>query len=112
MDLSTIPIDLTGISPFYRNVYETACAVPWGRTASYGEIARRAGFAGAARAVGQAMSRNPLPLIIPCHRILASGGRLGGFSAYGGAASKQRLLALEGHRLGHPEDAQQSLPFG
>jgi methylated-DNA-[protein]-cysteine S-methyltransferase len=72
--------------------------VKYGETATYGELARRAGLTGpeAARDVGAAMGRNPIPIVIPCHRVLAAGGKLGGFSAHGGPATKQRLLALEG----------------
>ena len=91
-------LDLSGVKPFDRRVYEAARALGWGETASYGEIARRIGDPGAARAVGQALSRNPIPIIIPCHRVLASGHRIGGFSAYGGTTTKERLLELEGVR--------------
>ena len=72
------------------------------QTASYGDIARRVGAPGAARVVGQAMASNPVPLIIPCHRILGGGNRMGGFSAPGGTATKARLLALEGVQVGAP----------
>jgi methylated-DNA-[protein]-cysteine S-methyltransferase len=72
----------------------------WGQTATYGELARQVGSPGAARAVGQAMGHNPVPIIIPCHRVLAAGRKIGGFSAYGGAVTKERLLALEGVHLG------------
>ena len=74
--------------------------VGWGETTTYGALARLAGFPDAARAVGQAMGRNPLPIIIPCHRVLAAGRRAGGFSSFGGADTKRRLLALEGVLLG------------
>ena len=94
--LADIRLDLTATSTAYRRIYAATRAVGWGRTATYGDIARRIGEPGAARAVGQAMSRNPVPIIVPCHRILASGGRMGGFSAYGGTLTKQRLLELEG----------------
>ena len=67
-----------------------------GETVTYGELARRAGAAGAAQDVGVAMARNPVPLIIPCHRVLAAGGKLGGFSAPGRTQTKERMLALEG----------------
>jgi methylated-DNA-[protein]-cysteine S-methyltransferase len=100
VDFSTVAIDLRDISPFHRRVYEAARSVGWGQTASYGELARRVGSAGAARAVGQALSRNPIAIIIPCHRILASGNRVGGFSAFGGISAKQRLLSLEGVHIG------------
>jgi methylated-DNA-[protein]-cysteine S-methyltransferase len=96
VDFAAVPLDLAGLPTFRQRVYAAARAVAWGRTVSYGELARRIGQHGAARAVGQALGLNPLPIIIPCHRILASGGRIGGFSAYGGAATKLRLLELEG----------------
>jgi methylated-DNA-[protein]-cysteine S-methyltransferase len=82
-----------------RKIYDVVRALRWGETATYGEVARRAGLPGGARQVGQAMAKNPLPIIIPCHRVLAAGGRIGGFSAYGGALTKERLLALERLRL-------------
>ncbi|HKT16850.1 MAG TPA: methylated-DNA--[protein]-cysteine S-methyltransferase [Stellaceae bacterium] len=95
-DLAAIALDLTGVPPFHRRVYEAARAIPPGATLSYGEVAARAGAPGAARAVGQALRRNPFAIIVPCHRILAAGGKLGGFTANGGLATKLRLLALEG----------------
>ena len=93
--------------PFYVRVYEIARQIGWGETATYGELAARVGSPGAARGVGQALSRNPVAVIIPCHRILASGNKVGGFSAFGGTVSKERLLALEGVRLGAPKDRHQ-----
>jgi methylated-DNA-[protein]-cysteine S-methyltransferase len=92
-------LDLTEASEFHRRVYEATRSVGWGKTASYGEIARKVGSPGAARAVGGALARNPVAIIIPCHRVLASGQRLGGFSAHGGTSVKVRLLALEGLRF-------------
>jgi len=112
VDFTPIRLDLTGVSPFYRQVYEAARAVGWGQTTTYGVLARRVGAPGAARAVGQAMSRNPITLIIPCHRVLASGNRVGGFSAFGGTFAKEHLLALEGVSLNVSKAAQQALPFG
>ena len=102
VDFASAALDLAGVGEFRRAVYEAARAVGWGQTASYGEIARRIGFAWGARAVGQALARNPVPLVVPCHRILTQDGRIGGFSAYGGTVTKQRLLALEGVRVGTP----------
>ena len=107
VDFSAIALDLAGVPPFYVEIYAAARRVGWGETATYGELARQAGAPGAARAVGQAMARNPVAVIIPCHRILASGNKVGGFSAFGGAVSKQRLLGLEGVRLGAAEAAGQ-----
>ena len=94
-DLLDVALDLDGVSEFQRRVYAVARTVRPGATISYGEIAARLGEPGAAREVGEAMGRNPVPLIIPCHRVVASGGKLGGFSAPGGAATKRRLLAIE-----------------
>ena len=95
-DLSSIPLDFDGFADFRRRVYEAARRVPSGRTVSYAELALLAGSPGAFRAVGSAMGKNPVPMLVPCHRVVASGGRPGGFSAYGGLATKARLLALEG----------------
>jgi methylated-DNA-[protein]-cysteine S-methyltransferase len=95
MDLSTIPIDVSRMPPFFRQVYEAARKIPPGQTSTYGALAQAVGSPGAARAVGQAMGRNPLPLIIPCHRVMAAGGKVGGFSAFGGLVTKQHLLAIE-----------------
>jgi methylated-DNA-[protein]-cysteine S-methyltransferase len=99
VDFSNVDLDLAGVGDFHRQIYEAARRVGWGETVTYGELARRVGSPGAARAVGQAMGRNPIPLIIPCHRVLASGRKIGGFSAFGGAVTKTRLLALEGVHL-------------
>jgi methylated-DNA-[protein]-cysteine S-methyltransferase len=101
IDFAQVPLDLAGVGDFHRRIYDAARRIGWGETATYGELARRVGSPGAARAVGQAMGRNPIPIIIPCHRVLASGRKIGGFSAFGGAATKTRLLALEGVHLGN-----------
>jgi methylated-DNA-[protein]-cysteine S-methyltransferase len=104
IDFSGVAVDLSRVPAFHRSIYGALRKVGWGETATYGELARRAGAPGAARAVGQAMGRNPVPIIIPCHRVLAAGGKIGGFSAYGGAVTKERLLALEGvHPSGTPQ---------
>jgi methylated-DNA-[protein]-cysteine S-methyltransferase len=97
-DLSGIPLDMDGVPPFHRRVYEAARAIPPGATLSYGDIAARLGAPGSARAVGQALGRNPFAIVVPCHRVLAAGGRPGGFSASGGVTTKLRLLGLEGGR--------------
>jgi methylated-DNA-[protein]-cysteine S-methyltransferase len=99
VDFAAVAIDLKKIEPFEENVYAQARAIPWGQTVSYGELARRTGSPNAAREVGRALARNPVPIIIPCHRILAKGHRIGGFSAPGGTLTKERLLALEGVRI-------------
>jgi methylated-DNA-[protein]-cysteine S-methyltransferase len=95
-DLSHIRLDDARVPAFHRRVYEEARRVGSGETVTYGELAGRAGSPGASRAVGQAMAKNPFPLIVPCHRVLAAGSRIGGFSAGGGLTTKVRLLALEG----------------
>jgi len=86
--------------------------VGWGRTTTYGALATEVGAGReAARDVGQAMARNPAPLIIPCHRVLAAGGKIGGFSAPGGSRTKLRMLELEGVRVQPPETVQRSFCF-
>ena len=97
-ELWTLNLDMEGLPPFQRRVYEAARAIPPGETVTYGEIARRLGTPGLSRAVGQALGRNPFSIVVPCHRVLASDGRLGGFSAPGGITTKLRLLTLEGRR--------------
>jgi methylated-DNA-[protein]-cysteine S-methyltransferase len=96
--LDRVELDMEGVPPFHRRVYVAARAIPPGQTASYGEIATRVGAPGAARAVGQALGRNPFAIVVPCHRVLAAGGRTGGFSANGGVATKLRMLSIEGAR--------------
>ena len=98
-DLLDVRLDLTRVPEFHRRVYEVARRIPPGQTLTYGEIAQRLGDPGSARAVGQALGRNPFPIVVPCHRVLAAGGQLGGFSARGGIVSKLRLLAIEGARI-------------
>jgi O-6-methylguanine DNA methyltransferase len=98
-DLSTIALDMDQVPAFHRRVYEAARDIPPGMTLSYGDIAARVGAPGAARAVGQALGRNPFPIVVPCHRVLAAGGKIGGFSAQGGIATKRRMLAIEGAQL-------------
>jgi methylated-DNA-[protein]-cysteine S-methyltransferase len=95
-DLSTVALDMARVPEFHQRVYEAARTVPPGATLSYGEIAARIGAPGAARAVGQALARNPFAIVVPCHRVLAASGKLGGFSANGGVATKLRLLSIEG----------------
>lgn len=110
IDFYEIRLDLEGQDEVFRNIYAAARRIGWGHTSTYGTIARELGLGPeAARDVGQAMAKNPVALIIPCHRVLAAGGKLGGFSAPGGSTSKQRMLQLEGVRLTSPEPAQQSL---
>ncbi|MGH9078814.1 MAG: methylated-DNA--[protein]-cysteine S-methyltransferase [Acidimicrobiales bacterium] len=97
-DLSGATLDMDGIPPFHRAVYEATRSIPTGATLTYGQVAALAGAPRAARAVGHALARNPFPLVVPCHRVLSAGG-IGGFSADGGVITKRRLLALEGVRL-------------
>jgi O-6-methylguanine DNA methyltransferase len=98
-DLSDVALDTDHLPAFHRRVYEVARTIPPGKTLSYGDIAARLGASGAARAVGQALGRNPFPIVVPCHRVLAAGGKIGGFSAEGGITTKRRLLAIEGAQL-------------
>ena len=95
-DLRDIVVDLTGADAFARQVYDAARAIPPGQTRTYGEIAKALGQPREAQAVGQALGKNPIALIIPCHRVVAAGGKPGGFSAHGGRATKSRLQAIEG----------------
>ena len=97
-DLSAIALDFDGVPDFPRRVYELARSIPPGETLTYGEIARRLGDPRRAREVGQALARNPFPIVVPCHRVLAAQGRSGGFSAPGGVSTKLRLLEIEGAR--------------
>jgi methylated-DNA-[protein]-cysteine S-methyltransferase len=95
VEFGDVSIDLDGATPFQQRVLNALRLVDYGTTLSYAQLAERAGAPGAARAVGQVMAHNRLPVIIPCHRVLASGGGIGGFSAPQGITLKQRLLALE-----------------
>jgi methylated-DNA-[protein]-cysteine S-methyltransferase len=99
VDFSGVAVDLSALSDFQQRLYQSLRGVGFGRTTTYGELARRLDCADA-RDVGQAMGKNPVPLIIPCHRVLAAGGKPGGFSAPGGVVTKEKLLALEGVHLG------------
>jgi len=94
-DLSAIALDMDGLPSFDRRVYEVARTIAPGATLSYGEISARLGARDLAREVGQALGRNPFPIIVPCHRVLAAGGKAGGFSANGGVTTKLRLLTIE-----------------
>ncbi|HET6221124.1 MAG TPA: methylated-DNA--[protein]-cysteine S-methyltransferase [Dongiaceae bacterium] len=94
-DLSGVALDMERVPPFNRQVYEVARTIPPGATLSYGEIAARLGDPSLARDVGQALGQNPFAIIVPCHRVLAAGGKIGGFSANGGIMTKRRMLAIE-----------------
>jgi methylated-DNA-[protein]-cysteine S-methyltransferase len=95
-DLLEVELDTSGLAPLSAQVYEISRAIPPGQTLTYGDIARRLGDVSLSRAVGQALGANPWPIVVPCHRILAAGGRKGGFSAPGGADTKLRMLEIEG----------------
>ena len=95
-DLRDIPLEETGLDELRRAVYAATRDVPAGTTRTYGEIARAIGRPGAARDVGAALARNPCPILVPCHRIVAANGALTGFSAPGGLATKRKMLQLEG----------------
>jgi methylated-DNA-[protein]-cysteine S-methyltransferase len=95
VDLTPLPLDQNGYADFERRVWAITRAIPIGQTLTYGEIARRLGDVSLSRAVGQALGANPTPIIVPCHRVLASDGRTGGFSAPGGVATKLKLLNIE-----------------
>ena len=96
VDLGGIALDLTQTPDFHVRVYEIARAIPPGETLTYGQIAERLGDKLLARDVGQALGKNPWPIVVPCHRVVAAGGKLGGFSARGGVNTKLKLLAIEG----------------
>ena len=98
-DLVDVEVDLSSMPQFQRRVYEFIRTIEPGAALTYGEVAERVGEPGAAQAVGQAMGNNPVPIIVPCHRVVAAGGKLGGFSAYGGSETKRRMLVIEGADL-------------
>ncbi len=111
VDFGDAPVDLAGIDAFRRAVYAAARGLAHGEIVTYGELAARAGYPGMARETGAALGRNPVPLVVPCHRIAAAGGRIGGFSAPGGTVTKQRLLAHERARMSPCDPAQGSFGF-
>jgi methylated-DNA-[protein]-cysteine S-methyltransferase len=96
VDLRDVRLDMDALVEFDRRVYAAAREVPPGRTTTYGTIAKRLGDPALAREVGQALGRNPFAIVVPCHRVVASNGKLGGFSASGGIRTKQRMLTIEG----------------
>ena len=95
-NLAAVPLDMEPVAPFNQRVYAAARTIPPGQTLTYGEIAARIGEPRMSREVGQALGQNPFSIIVPCHRVVAAGGKTGGFSARGGVATKLRMLALEG----------------
>jgi methylated-DNA-[protein]-cysteine S-methyltransferase len=100
-DLADIALDLEGVPEFDRGVYDIARTIPPGKTMTYGDIAKRLGGVALSRDVGQALGHNPCPIVVPCHRVLAAGGKPGGFSANGGIATKLKMLAIEGAPVNH-----------
>lgn len=110
-DLSYLPVAIEAVPEFNRRVYEVALSIPPGETLTYGEVAARIGEPGAARAVGVALGQNPFPIIVPCHRVLAAGGRTGGFSADGGVETKLRMLTIEKARTSPQPGLFEALPL-
>jgi methylated-DNA-[protein]-cysteine S-methyltransferase len=101
VDLSDIELDLDGVPEFDRGVYDIARTIPPGKTMTYGDIAKRLGGVELSRDVGQALGHNPCAIVVPCHRVLAAGGKPGGFSGNGGVATKLKMLAIEGAAVNH-----------
>jgi methylated-DNA-[protein]-cysteine S-methyltransferase len=110
-DLSNVKLDVSDIPEFNRRVYDVARTIPPGATLTYGEIAERLGDRTMARDVGQALGENPFPIIVPCHRVLAAGGKTGGFSAPGGVSTKMRMLTIERANTGGTTPADQMSLF-
>ena len=100
-DLADVVLDLEGVPEFNRGVYDIARKIPPGQTLTYGDIARKLGGLELSRDVGQALGRNPCPIVVPCHRVLAAGNKPGGFSANGGVVTKLKMLAIEGAAVNH-----------
>ena len=100
-DLADIVLDLEDVPEFHRGVYDIARGIPPGQTLTYGDIAKRLGGVELSRDVGQALGRNPCPIVVPCHRVLAAGQKPGGFSANGGVSTKLKILAIEGAAVNH-----------
>jgi methylated-DNA-[protein]-cysteine S-methyltransferase len=100
-DLADVVLDLDGVPEFNRGVYDIARRIPPGQTMTYGDIAKRLGGVELSRDVGQALGRNPCPIVVPCHRVLAAGNKPGGFSANGGVVTKLKMLAIEGAAVNH-----------
>jgi methylated-DNA-[protein]-cysteine S-methyltransferase len=110
-DLTAAALDLDEVPEFNRRVYAIARGIPPGATLTYGEIATRLGDRLAARDVGTALGQNPCPLIVPCHRVMAAGGKTGGFSANGGVTTKLKLLSIEGAQLSEQPGLFDKLPL-
>lgn len=101
-EFGDVALDTGELPAFNRKVYAIASSIPRGSTLTYGEVAERLGDKLLAREVGQALGQNPTPLIVPCHRVMAAGGKTGGFSAPGGVVTKLRILTIEGAQPGGP----------
>ncbi len=110
-DLTSIVCDFGGIDPFAARVYAATRAIPAGETSTYGAIASQLGDRQRARDVGQALGRNPLPIVVPCHRVIGAGGKLTGFSSAGGVATKLKMLAIEGALVGGAPGLFDDLPL-
>jgi methylated-DNA-[protein]-cysteine S-methyltransferase len=111
VDFGDVPVDLDGVDDFRLAIYDAARKLGFGATTTYGSLAAAAGHPGLARETGAALGQNPVPIIVPCHRILAAGNKIGGFSAPGGSATKEKLLAMEGVAVGPPPKAQAAFAF-
>jgi methylated-DNA-[protein]-cysteine S-methyltransferase len=112
VEFTDVPVDLSGQDAFFTSIYTALRQIGWGQTTTYGALAKQLGAGPeSARDVGVAMGRNPVALIIPCHRCLAAGGKLGGFSAPGGSDTKLKMLELEGVNLAPPPPVQQAFDF-
>jgi O-6-methylguanine DNA methyltransferase len=98
VDFSNVKVEIDKLRPFAKKVLAACRGIGFGRVVTYRELAKKIGRPGAARAVGTVMAKNPLPLIIPCHRVIRSDGKLGGFSAPGGIKTKKKLIELESKR--------------
>ena len=108
IDFSGVAVDLSGQTEFFTRIYTALRRVSYGQTTTYGALAKELGVGPEmARDVGVAMSKNPIPLIIPCHRVLAAGGKAGGFSAPGGVENKIKMLELEGVQIKQPKAPKQ-----
>jgi methylated-DNA-[protein]-cysteine S-methyltransferase len=111
VDFSDTPLDFDGVPELRQRLYRELLCTGWGQTITYGELAERLGSPAGAQAVGQGMGKNPVPVIVPCHRVLAAGNKPGGFSAPGGTSTKLRLLELEGVRPGGRDKPQMAFAF-
>lgn len=111
-ELSNVVLDMAGIPAFRQRLYAALRNIPAGRTITYGDLAARIGDGCTARDVGEAMGKNPFPIIVPCHRVLAANGKLGGFSAPGGVATKLRILNIEQAWTSNSPTLFDSLPLG